>query len=190
MPRKDEMNMKLDKEDKKESVNEKITPEASNEAAPAKSSPPWLLIAMATFASVVTLVFMLLIIMMFVADHARQQGMRSYDSYSGHGGSSSYRQPDDNYGGYGKRFSADAARGVVTNIDGDTLTISGGGKQIKVKRTNDTIINGDKEDVSVNDTVIVIGQKDDEGIFTAKAIIIRNGTENVNRMPMGERPRF
>lgn len=67
-----------------------------------------------------------------------------------------------------------AAQGVITAINGDTITVSGGGKQVTVKKTDSTTVSGDETSIAVNDTVAVVGATNSDGTITATRIIVRN----------------
>ena len=76
-------------------------------------------------------------------------------------------------GGRGS-FMTPAASGVITAIDGDIITVAGGGKRVTVKKTANTVISGDEGNIAVNDTVIVTGTTSDDGMVTATRIVVRN----------------
>ena len=62
--------------------------------------------------------------------------------------------------------------GVVTAIDGNTLTVAGSGKTTKVEVGSATIYNGDATSAAVNDTVGVLGNKNSDGSIAASQITI------------------
>lgn len=67
-----------------------------------------------------------------------------------------------------------AASGVITKVDGNALTVAGQGKQVTVVLDDDTTVTGDKTEVAVNDTVVVIGEENDDGTVQATRIVVRN----------------
>ncbi|MCA9327768.1 hypothetical protein KDA14_04535 [Candidatus Saccharibacteria bacterium] len=143
---------------------------------PTKSTPPWPLITVGVVASVVILAVgaaaWLGVVMHNGNDRSfiaiRHGGIHDWGGFHSSPDREEFRE---------RRPNADITRGVVTAIDGDMLTISGGGKQVKVSRTTETAVRGDKEDVAVNDTVLIIGQNTDNGTMTAKCIMVQNGAE-------------
>ncbi len=151
---------------------QKEAPEKQTEAKVVTSSPPWPVITIGVFATVVVLaIFVVIWVAVAAVVHNRQSEAvanepgwhmaRDNERFGWHGRSSV---------GLGER----AAQGVVTAINGDTVTVSGGGKQTTVKKTTDTIISGDKNDIAVKDTVIIFGTRQDDGSITAKRIVVRN----------------
>lgn len=142
----------------------------------AKGAPPWPLITVGVVASVV----------LFAVGAAAWLGVAMHNGKDRgfiairHGGVhdwGGFHSPPEREELRERRPSADITRGVVTAIDGDLLTVSGGGKQVKVSRTTETAVRGDKEDVAVNDTVLIIGQNADDGTMAAKCIMVQNGSE-------------
>lgn|GEM_PF-5253986 len=98
-----------------------------------------------------------------------QGGNSNGNSYFGNG--------NGGFGGGGyRRGSAEqaAADGVITAVNGQTLTVSGQGKQVTVTETNSTVVSGDASSVAVNDTVLVYGTTNSDGSVTATRIVIRN----------------
>ncbi len=81
--------------------------------------------------------------------------------------------------------------GVVTAINSDTLTVSGGGNQVSVKRSSETAVKGDKAEVAVNDTVAIVGEKNSDGVVEADVIVIRNNIgERSHRIERDVMPRI
>lgn len=79
--------------------------------------------------------------------------------------------------GWNERRSARGAvavSGVVTAIDGSTVTVSGRGEQVTVRQNDDTVVGGDANELAVNDTVIVFGDTEADGSVTAQRILVRN----------------
>lgn len=62
--------------------------------------------------------------------------------------------------------------GVVTIVDGNTLTVAGNGKTTKVTVSDATIYRGASKPVAVNDTVGVLGNKTSDGSVAASQIAI------------------
>jgi hypothetical protein len=136
------------------------------------ATPQWQLVAIGVLGTV-------LLLALFVAGmrivaglhHARTVPQMGRMTEPGQRGGSHF----DRHEGFGGRTHVDGAvAGVITAIDGDTLTIGGGGKQVKVKKTDSTKVGGDKTDVAVNDTVVILGDKDSDGNVSAVRIIVRN----------------
>jgi hypothetical protein len=61
-------------------------------------------------------------------------------------------------------------QGVVTKVDGDTVTVAGGGKTNTVKTSSSTQYSGGSN-VAVNDTVIVAGTLNN-GTYDATNIVV------------------
>jgi hypothetical protein len=140
-----------------------------------RSTPPWPLIALGAFATVVTIA-LIVVSWMLIASHrqARQQVLGANGQFGP--GSSSYGN-NANGGQYFRRgrgaLQAAAARGVVTAVNGDSFTVSGAGKQVTVNKSSATIT-GDKSDIAVNDTVTVYGTTDSDGTVTATRVLVSN----------------
>lgn len=140
-----------------------------------KSTPPWPAITISVFAGVVVLALLIAgWVWVSAAVHKvatnrefgetsrmvdRNQDVRG-DSVPGQRGIWGMMTP--------------AASGVIIKIEGDTLTVAGQGKQVVVKQTDSTIVSGDKSDLAVNDTVIVIGETNDDDTVAATRIVVRN----------------
>jgi len=144
-----------------------------------KSSPQWPLITIAVFAGIVT-VALVIVSWVVIASSLSDQRGRMHVGVNGSSGAPSFEgRQGTGYGGRGGMrggMTMNTTQGVVTAINGDTITVSGRGKQVTVKKTDDTVISGDSESLAVNDTVIVIGDTEDDDSITATRIIIRNGT--------------
>lgn len=147
-----------------------------------KASPPWPLITIGVVATVVV-VAVVIGGWAFVVGHERgvatsqtrtlgRYGMMNGQGNGGQYGGSQYF----NRGGFrrGGALQSSAASGVVTAINGDTITVSGQGKQVTVKKSDSTTISGDETSVAVNDTVVVYGTTNSDGSITATRIVIRN----------------
>ncbi|MDB5176798.1 MAG: hypothetical protein JWN75_466 [Candidatus Saccharibacteria bacterium] len=139
------------------------------------NNPPWALIAMGIVGTVVVLA---LVIggWAFIRSRAEDSIANRFGDLSQNGqvgGRQGFRNGGGMRGG-GGMIGIGATRGVVTAINGDTLTVSGGGKQVTVKKTSTTTISGDKTSVAVNDTVVVAGDTASDGTVTATQIMIRN----------------
>lgn len=139
-----------------------------------RKTAPWPLITIGVFAVVVMVAFLVVCWWAIAAalHTAMPSGPRGGDMPSrfGYG---------NDAGGFERRerrelWNAAEASGVVTKINGDTITISGRGKQVTITRTDDTVVGGDKEEVAVNDTVLVYGDTEDDGSVTASRIVVRN----------------
>ncbi len=163
----DDKKLANEKEDERQPTEGEVTAK--------KVSPPWPVITVAVFISVLLLALAAvswLWVQGAVTSNVRDMQSRlpaqerqfGYDTEERH---------ERWYGGFGN-MTAPAASGVVTKIDGDTLTVAGYGKAISVKTTDETIVSGDGDTVEVNDTVVVTGDTDDDGTVTATRVIIRN----------------
>lgn len=164
-----------------QSKQEADTKTTLKEIGVAKAQTPWPLIIIGIVGSVVMLA-LLIGGWWFVASQAMRglQGGSGAMSLSDRG-SGSGRMFERNAG---REFGAQRggligmaeANGVVTAIDGDTITVAGNGKKVTVKKTDSTIVSGDKNDITVNDSVIISGTTADDGTITASRIVIRNMT--------------
>lgn len=136
-------------------------------------TPPWPLATISVFGVIVLLAIFVVgwwMVAGFVRDiqdeptHDVRGQQRQWDSerFDRHGHSPLFR--------YGERV----AQGVVTAIDGDVITVSGSGKQVTVKKTSNTVVSGDKNDISINDTVVVFGDTEEDGSVVAKRIVVQN----------------
>lgn len=143
-----------------------------------KSNPPWPLISIGIFATVVMLAFVIVgWTLVASTTHPRTAVGIGNDDLPGHYQPEGrmYHRGGGMFGDKGNDiFAMNITHGVVTAINGDTLTVSGNGKQVTVKKTSSTVIGGDKPAVSVNDTVIIIGDTESDESVTAMRIIIRN----------------
>ena len=63
-------------------------------------------------------------------------------------------------------------QGVVTKVDGDTITVAGGGKTQTIKTDASTTYSDDTKP-AVNDTVVIVGTKDSDTI-TATQVAVYN----------------
>lgn len=73
-------------------------------------------------------------------------------------------------GGFSRFDNADATRGTVTNISGDSFTLAGNGAATQVKTSSSTQYRGGNQ-VKVNDTVIAFGTTTN-GTLNATQVII------------------
>lgn len=154
--------------------------QAPAEATATKATPPWPIITIGAFAGVILLAIIVvswIAVASVVTNHRdrTQIGMNG----SSFGAPSFEERREGGFGGRGGMrggMTMNVTKGVVTAINGDTITVSGQGKQVTVKKTDDTVISGDGKSVAVNDTVIVIGDAEDDDTVTATRIVIRNGT--------------
>lgn len=147
---------------------------AQGEGVAVKRTPPWPAITIGVFATVVVLAMMVIGWAALAALLHESKGQPGGADMFGRQGYGEYDTRERMRGGMRGDLPAVAARGVVTAINGDTLTVSGGGEQVKVKKSADTTISGDESDVAVNDSVVVLGESEDDGSVTATRIIIRN----------------
>jgi len=78
-------------------------------------------------------------------------------------------------GGYGMmgdsntESSSTRVSGVVTAVDGNTITVAGNGRTTSVKVTDSTTYNGSSKPAAVNDSIVAFGSTSD-GVFTATSI--------------------
>lgn len=165
-------------EDKQEKPKKEVAkPQERSEAAAVKSRTPWPLITVGVFITVVMAAIALVgwVWMSRALDHvASRPGTSVFGSQDRDRGGRSFDRDDGRGFGGMRGFSSTIASGVVTKIDGDTITIAGQGEQVTVKRTDDTIISGDETSLAVNDSVIVMGETDDDDTMTATHIIVQN----------------
>ncbi len=160
---------------------EKATPESTQKAtvaaANAQKTPPWPLITIGVVGTVLVLALGAFWWLQLVSLHKTES--RTSSSRYGQmerpqfgGGSENGRSDMPNRRG----FSRAVATGVVTAINGNTITVAGGGKQVTVKKTDSTVISGDESDLAVNDTVLVYGTAASDGTVTATRIVVRNSS--------------
>lgn len=143
------------------------------EVAVVKKQTPWPLITVGIFGTVLLFAAIAIAWLQLVGSH---RGMLQTGPRYGLNQQSPQQFGGRDYSRSGPRgsFARPATSGVVTAVNGDTLTVSGSGKQVTVKTSDTTRISGDETDVAVNDTVIVYGTKNDDGSITATRIMIRN----------------
>ena len=155
-----------------------------------RSTPPWPLITIGIVATVIILAVMAMG-WGFVVSHSQSPAMRTQTlgrygteyGRNGSDGSLNYGSGGGYRRGRGGSLGNIAASGVVTAINGDTITVSGQGKQVTVKKSSSTTISGDATSVAVNDTVIVLGTTNSDGSVDATRIAIRNGSGGNNSSP-------
>jgi hypothetical protein len=147
--------------------------ESKISAKAVKSTPPWPLITIGAVASVVVLA-LLITTWLVVANHHAQMAHASHAQYGLNRGGSEFFPREQR----GFRLGRSVASGVVTAVNGNTLTVSGGGQQVTVKKTDSTTVSGDKTDAAVNDTVLIFGDKASDGTITATRILINNTQQN------------
>ncbi|MDB5183674.1 MAG: hypothetical protein JWO07_355 [Candidatus Saccharibacteria bacterium] len=142
-----------------------------------KAMPPWRLITVGVFATVVVVAVMIAGWMFILLHHQARPGMMNrFDglSQSSTGPGGFMGRGGMRHGGGGGTIQQSAARGVVTAVNGDTITVSGEGKQVTVTKSSSTTISGDKTDVAVNDTVVVYGTTGSDGTVSATQILVHN----------------
>ena len=159
---------------KNDDKDSEVAEKTSKAVEAVKSPTPWPLITVGVFASVVGLAIVLLVCSAFLNHQASNRGMANerFGMNDGDAPGRMYSHRENRSDNW--QTSVSIVRGVVTAIDGDTLTVSGGGDQVQVKRTSSTVVGGDEMDVAVNDTVVVASEKADDGSMTAIRIMIRN----------------
>lgn len=144
---------------------------------PVQSSPPWPLI---TIGIVATVLVAAVVVggWWFVMRHGQTRNTRQAGQYGMMYGSNSSSQNGSYFGGRYRRgmMQSAAASGVIIAVNGQTLTVSGQGKQVTVTESSSTIISGDATSVAVNDTVLVYGTTNSDGSVTATQIVVRNST--------------
>ena len=141
-----------------------------------KKRTPWPLITVGIFGTVLLLAAIAMAWLQFVGMHRGAVHTGMDQSYSQRSQQYGYGGRDYSRGGQRGMAARPAATGVVTAVNGDTVTVSGGGKQVTVKTSSTTRIAGDETDIAVNDTVVVYGTKNDDGSIAATRIMVRNGT--------------
>ncbi|MGB4800656.1 MAG: DUF5666 domain-containing protein [Candidatus Saccharimonadales bacterium] len=72
----------------------------------------------------------------------------------------------------GATNAADSTRvmGVVTAVDGDTVTVSGGGTTTKVVVNDSTTYTGSDKPAKVNDTIMAAGARQSDGSLLASTV--------------------
>ena len=151
------------------------TEPARGEVAVVKKRTPWPLITVGIFGTVLLLAAIAMAWLQFVGMHRTASHMGLDQGYSQRSQHFGYGDRDYSRGGQRGMVARPAATGVVTAVNGDTVTVSGGGKQVTVKTSSMTRITGDETDIAVNDTVVVYGTKNDDGSIAATRIMVRNG---------------
>lgn len=91
--------------------------------------------------------------------------------YGGRGGGQMMRG-EQFYDDSSARTDVARIAGVITAVDGATLTVAGNGTSTKVTTSDATIYSGDDSTAKVNDTVMVLGNKTDDGTVAASRIVI------------------
>lgn len=139
-----------------------------------RRAAPWPVLTIGIFAAILFVAFIIICwwAIVFAWHAATPSGSRAEDMPGLYGYGGDDRRLD--WGDRRELWNAADASGVVTAVNGDTITVSGRGEQVTVKKTQDTVIRGDKEEVAVNDTVLVYGETEDDGSITAARILIRN----------------
>ena len=155
--------------DKKEQKSQEA--DSSQQVKAAKSVPPWPLITIGVFVTVLVLAFFTVGWLGFASLHKQASRTGGYSMQRGDMNTRDHFGSRYRGGGYARSA---AASGVVTKIDGDTVTIAGYGKQVTVKKTDSTVVSGDKSDLAVNDSVAVYGTTASDGTVTATRILVRN----------------
>lgn len=79
------------------------------------------------------------------------------------------------YHGSREHLAADDASntrvvGVVTAVDGDTITVAGNGTTTKVNVSSNTTYIGDDKPAKVNDSIVAHGAKDAAGVLVASNV--------------------
>lgn len=163
----------------KKTVEQDAQTASAPEAKAVTQKTPWPLITIGVFATIIVVALIALAASALLHDRratdqvtsrSGHMGMNNSD-FGSRGGSTN--RPDGMSGGRGS-FMTPTASGVITAINGDTITVAGGGKQVTVKKTSTTVISGDETAIAVNDTVVVMGTKNSDGSVTATRIMIRN----------------
>lgn len=62
--------------------------------------------------------------------------------------------------------------GVVTSVNGDTITVAGNGTTTKVTVSDNTTYTGSSEPAKINDTIIAIGAKNSEDTLIASSVYL------------------
>lgn len=70
----------------------------------------------------------------------------------------------------GSQTSTTRVTGVVTAVDGDTITVSGNGTTTKVTVSSNTSYTGSSEPAKVNDSILAFGAKDASGTLVASQV--------------------
>jgi hypothetical protein len=143
-----------------------VTTEPLQPPAPSKPiSPLWWIFG--TLLSVVVLIFILGAVKhaMYAYKYDNYQDMRSGHMYNRSFDRGDMRESlrDNRTGSF--------VTGVVTVIDGDTLTIAGNGTTKQVKATDSTEFYGAAQSVKVNDSVRIVGTTQGD-TFTATRVMI------------------
>lgn len=143
-------------------------------AAAVKSKTPWPLVTIGVFATIVVIALVVAGIgaamAMEWATTTRPDGDRTMIE------NRTFGDRWQRGGGMFDDTTSDIVRGVVVSIDGNKLTIAGGGERTTVTMTDDTMISGDADDIAVDDSVVVRVSEADDGSLEAVRIIVRNET--------------
>lgn len=76
------------------------------------------------------------------------------------------------YGGDGSTASNTRVSGVVTAVDGSTITVAGNGTTTKVTVSSNTTYSGSAEPAKVNDSITAVGAKDGSGTLIASSVYL------------------
>ncbi len=74
--------------------------------------------------------------------------------------------------GVGLTTSNTRVNGVVTAVDGNTITVAGDGTTAKVTVSSNTTYSGSSEPAKVNDTITAVGAKDGSGTLIASSVYL------------------
>ncbi len=170
------------KEDSTREDREEVMTEQSvapmPEVAPAaplahRSRKPWIIAGIVGFV-VLLLLFAALVAALHGAERfeRRTPGMMGTSSYYGGRNGGMMRGPGLSEGGSSTVGGATRLRGVVTAIDGSTLTVAGEGVTTKVTTSDGTLYSGSAKPAKVNDTISVLGNKTADGSIAASQIVL------------------
>jgi hypothetical protein len=157
-------------------VEKEVVPSETNGAAAVKTTNKPLIISLVV-AGVVGIIMLIALVSAITLGIAGRH-VRTQAGVGPLGGARFEQQmPAQRRGAFGGgRMQADSdtfVSGVVTAVNGDTITVSGDGKQVTVTKNSSTTIRGTASSVAVNDTVSITGTTTN-GTFTATTITIRN----------------
>ncbi|MCA9327046.1 hypothetical protein KDA14_00795 [Candidatus Saccharibacteria bacterium] len=79
--------------------------------------------------------------------------------------------PHQGYGNpYNDSSSNTGVQGVVTAVDGDTITVAGNGTTTKVSVSSNTNYVGDDKPAKINDSIVAFGAKNSDDVLVASSV--------------------
>jgi hypothetical protein len=149
-----------------ERTKQEAAPQKAPTTAMTRPKASWPMVTIGIFATIIGLAIIAVAwIMIALASSYVTNSQNTKDSWMLHDDSTDTSESSD---------TRDMIRGVVTDFEGDFLTVRGDGREVIVLVTDDVTVSGSKRTVAINDTVVMYGSEYDDGTFEAEHIVIRN----------------